>query len=208
MEELSERLQVIEMRLYHTLEEMQEIGRNLGDSPNYGMTPTTPYCSSGSLDRLYDDIQQGRLPINGLRDEEVCIIGPGEGLENDVSYFHELFPEVLAIHVVDKAESVFIRVDESLRGLSSIPKAYGYRTNCLILPQELAGRMGLVFDAGVIDGYHTEAMERRFAKEVERVLKPGGLHVFIPADYSGSIHDGSCMEDIFSCHDYTYSIRR
>ncbi|MHB9154078.1 MAG: hypothetical protein ACYC5N_00120, partial [Endomicrobiales bacterium] len=122
-----------------------------------------------------------------LAGAELMVIGPGYNLA-EILKFVSLYPDAAAIHVVDSAPE-WARGGGALEMLQGVlekkareqgrtfPRIIIHHINALELPQELEGRIDLVYHMRVFDdNFFTLSQLRRAAGEITRVLKPGGMN--------------------------------
>jgi hypothetical protein len=177
-----------------------------GDQEHPGMTDSTigrgkdaedirklaAYLAATPVERL----SSGRHLEGG----NVLIIGPSR-IGATVQTLQNLFPKLTIVH--------FTSIDESPFYLASIDRVAqkpgleveGAKENALEFPEDDAGRFDAVLDDTVFDPMaFSESQRRQAAKEIARVLKPGGVHLTVatPLDHY-AVPDG--MERLHVVYD-------
>jgi len=175
---------------------IEEIAK-LSESSEY-KSAMTPFCLT-TFESVWFWIMKNFLDRVGyegfsfkadLEDAEILIIGPGDsGL--DFRLFVNLFPNVRTIHVIDIMEEPFVRIDNMIGEMLEakeknilFPEVKGYKCSVLDLPEELMGKMDLVFCVNVFDPLFFNARYFEQAlKEMTKVLKQRGVLAFNTLDF-------------------------
>jgi len=108
---------------------------------------------------------------------DIMIVGPYRNLR-DIRGFINHYPRTRRVHLVDVDAAAFMLLESALEA-DPIPgvEFIGYRTSVTALPEELTGKMDLVFDKYVFsEAWFSANQHRRSGDEIMRVLKPGAIH--------------------------------
>lgn len=135
------------------------------------------------LKHLFDEKSAQSFSFKpGLAGAKVMILGGGTDVHNEVYALLKSFPDIAEIHIVDAdtRNLVFSNLDHQTKGSTrKIPPMYGYHVNLLEMPEELEGKIDLIFESRVFDTmfFSTPQLRNQAKSQLVKVLKPGGVYV-------------------------------
>jgi SAM-dependent methyltransferase/WD40 repeat protein len=172
---------LIQMRKVMTDADIDAVSARYGS--NIGTTPAKSASGIYNIGKIIDMARENFevSPSKNLEGAKVCIIGPGSTAD-EITNFLESCPLVGEIHIVDIDKTDFENIDRKLEEYAKsgkrLPPIYGYMANVLEMPEELIGKMDVVFERAVIDPDHFDAPQmERAASQIMAVLKPGGVFI-------------------------------
>lgn len=108
---------------------------------------------------------------------EVVLLNPGPTVVEVLGIVNR-FPEIKLLHIIESCETNIDGIRAELQkevGQRWLPEMAGYVTDLRNLPEELTGRCDLVVEINVVDPKADRMFRQDVARQISRVLKPGGL---------------------------------